>query len=83
MPLTRNILMKPIAIGLIGSALEAVAAPAAHAVPTPAVQPHHCAPSQPSFTSLRATSTVSCREAVMVYRDGAQTVWMAYAGPAS
>ena len=136
MPLTRNVLMKPVAIGLIGTAL-AGATPAAaasigsHARPTasatsrsqavPAADdsPHRCTPSQPSFTSLIATSTVSCREARalntymtrhetlagrfllngeswlgavssraqnetdMVYRDGAQTVWLTYAGPAS
>jgi hypothetical protein len=141
-PLNRNVLMKPVAIGLIGiAALAAVgaaapAAPAAHAptpgashaasaprashsAPAPATRPHRCTPSQPSFTSLLATPTVSCREAralntymtrhetlsgrfvlngetwlgtvsarttnqtVMVYRAGAQTVWITYGGLAS
>ncbi len=78
MPLTRNIVLKSAAIGLIGGALAMGAAPAApasaasrlapasgasHLAPARAAQPHHCTPSQPSFTSLIATSTVSCREA--------------------
>jgi hypothetical protein len=111
--------MKPIVIGLVSAAMLAVAAPAAPAAPAPAPQPHRCTPSQPSFTSLTATPTVSCREAralntymtrhetlagrftlnggtwlgtvssraqndtEMVYRDGSQTVWITYDGPAS
>jgi hypothetical protein len=61
--------MKPIVIGLVSGAMLAVAAPAAQATrafplaPAPAAQPHRCTPSQPSFTSLTATPTVSCREA--------------------
>jgi hypothetical protein len=57
MRLTRNLLKKPIVIGLISSALLAAAVPAA------AAQPHRCTPAEPSFTSLTATATVSCREA--------------------
>jgi hypothetical protein len=129
MPLTRNVLHKPIAIGLVSGALLAAAAgattaaagasAAAPATPTPAILAHRCTPSQPSFTSLMATATVSCREARalntymtrhetlagrfvlngetwhgavsaraqnetdMVYRAGAQTVWLTYGGPAS
>ena len=123
--------MKPIVIGLVSSALLAVAAPVAsadHGAPAPSAsraalastaQPHRCTPSQPSFISLVATSTVTCREARalntymtrhetlsgrftlngetwlgavssraenetdMVYRDGTQTVWITYGGPAS
>jgi hypothetical protein len=120
--------MKSIVIGLVSGAMLAVAAPAApaaHATPAfpdaraPAAQPHRCTPSQPSFTSLTATRTVSCREARalntymtrhetlsgrftlngdtwlgtvssraqnetdMVYRDGAQTVWITYGGSAT
>jgi hypothetical protein len=68
LPFTRNALMKPLVIGLISSAMlvAAPAAPAAllvHATPASATQPHRCTPSQPSFTSLMATPTVSCREA--------------------
>jgi hypothetical protein len=111
--------MKPIVIGLVSVAMLAVAAPAAPAAPAAAAQPHRCMPSQPSFTSLTATPTVSCREARalntymtrhetlsgrftlngdtwlgtvysraqnetdMVYRDGAQTVWITYGGAAT
>jgi hypothetical protein len=129
--------MKPIVIGLVSSAMLAVAAPVASAsqaapapqaapasstsrvAPTSAAAPHRCAPSQPSFTSLMATPTVSCRaaralntymtrhetlsgrftengetwlgtvssraqnETEMVYRDGPQTIWITYGGPAS
>jgi hypothetical protein len=66
MSLTRNVIMKPIVVGLLGTAVLAVAAPTAHALHAPpafAARPHRCAPSEPSFTSLLATSTVSCREA--------------------
>lgn len=112
MHLTRNLLV----IGLTSAAMLAVASPAA---PASAAQPHRCTPSEPSFTSLTATSTVSCYEARalntymtrhetlagrfvlngetwlgtvysrtnnqtdMVYRDGPQTVWITYGGPAS
>jgi hypothetical protein len=67
--------MKPIVIGILSSAMLAVAAPAASAchaapaspafpaAPASAGAPHRCTPSQPSFTSLTATPTVSCREA--------------------
>jgi hypothetical protein len=132
--------MKPIVIGLVSSAMLAVAAPVASAyrsapvssashasrgapaslpAPAPAARLHRCPPSQPSFTSLIATPTVSCREArtlntymtqhetlsgqftlhgetwlgtvssraqnetEMVYRDGPQTIWITYGGPAS
>jgi hypothetical protein len=87
--LNRNLLLKPVAIGLISAAALAAAAPAAVAAPTastapttprtptaqapttgashaprvPATHPHRCTPSQPAFTSLMATPTVSCREA--------------------
>jgi hypothetical protein len=60
MPHPSNVLMKPLVIGLISAAMLTVAAPAA---PGSAAQPHRCTPSEPSFTSLLATSTVSCREA--------------------
>jgi hypothetical protein len=60
MSLTRNVLMKPIVVGLLSIAALAVAAPVA---PASAARPHRCTPSEPSFTSLLATSTVSCREA--------------------
>jgi hypothetical protein len=50
--------MKPIVIGLISSAVLAAASPA-----YAAAQHHRCTPSEPSFTSLTATPTVSCREA--------------------
>jgi hypothetical protein len=122
MPLNRNVLMKPIVIGLISGAVLATAAPAAATAQTAATAPahaHRCTPSQPSFTSLMATATVSCRKARalntymtrhetlagrfvlngqtwlgavytraenetdMVYRAGAQTVWLTYGGPAS
>ena len=115
MHLTRNLLV----IGLTSAAMLAVAAPAAPAAPASAAQPHRCTPSEPSFTSLTATPTVSCRQARalntymtrhetlagrfvlngetwlgtvysrtnnqtdMVYRDGPQTVWITYGGPAS
>jgi hypothetical protein len=62
MPHSRNVPVKPLAIGLICAAMLAVATPAAAAPPVSA-RPHRCAPSEPSFTSLRATSTVSCRQA--------------------
>src|ERR1700677_1462623 len=58
--LTRNVLMKPIVVGLLSMAVLAVAAPVA---PASAARPHRCTPSEPSFTSLVATTTVSCREA--------------------
>jgi hypothetical protein len=113
---TRNLLVKSILIGLISTGMLAVASPAS---PASAAQPHRCTPAEPSFTSLTATSTVSCREARalntymtrhetlagrfvlngetwlgtvysrtnnqtnMVYRDGTQTVWITYGGPAS
>lgn len=113
MPLTRNVFIATAVIGLISS-VTAIASAA-----TPASEPHRCNPSQPLFTSLMATSAVSCRRARalntymtrhetlagrfvldgetwlgtvssraqndtdMVYRDGAQTVWITYAGPAS
>jgi hypothetical protein len=130
MPFSRNVLVKPIVIGLIGSAMLAAAAPVAPAfaapgpafaapAPAAAASPHRCTPSQPSFTSLMATATVPCREARalntymtrhetlagrftlngetwlgkvysrarnetdMVYRNGVQTVWITYRGPAS
>jgi hypothetical protein len=130
-PLNRNVLMKRAAIGLISTAMIAVAAPAApatanaaasgasHKAPASTTQSHRCRPSQPSFTSLLATPTVSCRQAralntymtrhetlagrfvlngetwfgtvsaraenetEMVYRNGVQTVWITYGGPAS
>jgi hypothetical protein len=66
MPHPRNALIKPLTIALISTATLAVAAPAAAlaaAPPASAAQPHRCTPSEPSFTSLLATSTVSCREA--------------------
>lgn len=116
MLLTRNLLMKLIVIGLVSTGLLAVAS-----APTPASasQLHGCTPAEPSFTSLTATSAVSCREARalntymtrhetlagrfvlngetwlgtvsaratnetnMVYRSGAQTVWISYGGTAS
>jgi hypothetical protein len=116
MLLTRNLLTKLIVVGLVSSGLLAVAS-----APSPASAPrlHRCTPSEPSFTSLTATSAVSCREARalntymtrhetlagrfvlngeswlgtvssrprnetdMVYRDGTQTVWITYGGPAS
>jgi hypothetical protein len=56
MPLTR-VSLKPIAVGLVCSAMLATASPAS------ATAPHRCAPSEPSFTSLTATPTVSCRAA--------------------
>jgi hypothetical protein len=120
MPLNRNVLMKPIVIGLISGAVLATAAPAtAQTAATAPAHAHRCTPSQPSFTSLMATATVSCRKARalntymtrhetlagrfvlngqtwlgavytraenetdMVYRAGAQTVWLTYGGPAS
>ena len=55
--------MKAIVVGLLSTAVLAVAAPVAHAAHASAVLPHRCTPSEPSFTSLLATSTVSCREA--------------------
>ena len=55
--------MKPIVVGLLSTAALAVAAPVAHAASASAARPHRCTPSEPSFTSLLATSTVSCREA--------------------
>jgi hypothetical protein len=102
-----------------GASHAAPSSGASHAPPRAAVSPHRCTPSQPSFTSLMATPTVSCRQAralntymtrhetlagrfllngetwlgtvssraqnetEMVYRNGAQTVWITYAGPAS
>jgi hypothetical protein len=60
MHLTRNLLVKPIVIGLISAAMLTVVSPAA---PASAAQPHRCTPSEPSFTALTATSTVSCRQA--------------------
>jgi hypothetical protein len=116
MSTTRNLLVKSILIGLISTGMLAAASPAA---PASVAQPHRCTPAEPSFTSLTATSTVSCREARalntymtrhetlggrfvlngetwlgtvysrttnqtnMVYRDGTQTVWITYGGPAS
>jgi hypothetical protein len=113
---TRNLLVKSIVVGVISTGMLAVASPAS---PASAAQPHRCTPAEPSFTSLTATSTVSCREARalntymtrhetlggrfvlngetwlgtvysrtnnqtnMVYRDGTQTVWITYGGPAS
>jgi hypothetical protein len=49
--------MKPIVVGLVCGAMLAVASPAA------AARAHRCTPSERSFTSLTATSAVSCREA--------------------
>jgi hypothetical protein len=57
MLLTRTVGMKPMVVGLVCGAMLAVASPAA------AARPHRCTPSEPSFTSLTATSDVSCREA--------------------
>ena len=134
MRLTRNVLKQPIVIGgvvlavaalmtsatCVASASQTSVVSAASAAPAAfAAHPHRCTPSQPSFTSLLATSTVSCRQARalntymtrhetlagrfvlngetwlgtvssrapnetdMVYRNGAQTVWITYGGPAS
>jgi hypothetical protein len=63
MSLTRNLLAKLIVIGLISSAMLAVASPVAPASPASAAQPHRCRPAEPSFTSLTTTAAVSCREA--------------------
>jgi hypothetical protein len=66
MSVTQNLLVKSIVIGLISGGMLAVAPPAAPASPAPrasAAQPHRCTPAEPSFTSLTASSTVSCREA--------------------
>jgi hypothetical protein len=57
MPLTRAVSLKSISVGLACSTMLAVAPTAS------AAAPHRCAPSEPSFASLTATSTVSCREA--------------------
>jgi hypothetical protein len=57
MSLTRAVSLKSIAVGLTCGALLAVASPAS------AAAPRRCAPSEPSFTSLTATPTVSCRQA--------------------
>ncbi len=57
MSLKRMILRKPIALGLTCGTLLALASPAA------AATSHRCAPSEPSFTSLTATVTVSCQRA--------------------
>ena len=57
--LTRNLLV----IGLISAAMLAVASPTSVAAPASAARPHRCTPAEPSFTSLTATTTVSCRAA--------------------
>jgi hypothetical protein len=110
--------MKAIVVSLAAGAALAFAPSVAVAAPPPS-QTHQCRPSQPAFTALVASSTVSCREAramnsfmmrhetlsggfmlrgkvwrgtvysraddqtAMVYRHGAQRIWITYGGEAS
>jgi hypothetical protein len=109
--------MKAIAVSLAASAAVALA-PSVASAQTQS-QTHRCRPSQPSFTALVASSTVSCHEARamntymmrhetlsggfvlrgklwrgtvysraedstdMVYRHGAQRIWITYGAEAS
>jgi hypothetical protein len=116
--------MKAVVITLLSAAALAFApaAAAAGTGPTAAAgtaPTHSCTPADPSFTSLAATPTVTCREAramnhymmthetlsggftmrgkawrgavysradeqtYMVYRHGAQRIWITYGGAAS
>jgi hypothetical protein len=108
--------MKAVVITLLSAAALAFAPAAAAAGTAPT---HSCTPADPSFTSLAATPTVTCREAramnhymmthetlsggftmrgkawrgavysradeqtYMVYRHGAQRIWITYGGAAS
>jgi hypothetical protein len=115
--------MKAVVISLASCAALAFAPAAAaasmRALSASAAPTHACTPSDPSFTSLVATPTVTCRQAramndymmthetlsggftmrgrswrgtvysragdrtFMVYRHGAQRIWITYGGAAS